>query len=78
MTECSDKGVRPNNLRHTFAIDHLFAGTPLGDVQGFLGHRQIETTRKFYAPILVARLRKSIGRRKLKLVLGRWPLVSRT
>jgi len=61
------KGVRPYNLRHTFAIDHLLAGTPLGDVQGFLGHRQIETTRKFYAPILVARLRKSIGRRKLKL-----------
>lgn len=61
------KGIRPYNLRHTFAIDHLLAGTPLGDVQGFLGHRQIETTRKFYAPILVARLRKSIGRRKLKL-----------
>lgn len=57
------KDVRPYDLRHTFAIDHLLAGTDLGDVQGFLGHRHIETTRTFYAPILVARLRKATGRR---------------
>jgi len=61
------KGVRPYNLRHTFAIDHLLAGTPIGDLQGLLGHRQIETTRKFYGPVLLARLRKMVGRRTLKL-----------
>jgi len=61
------KGTRPYNLRHTFAIDHLLAGTPIGDLQGLLGHRQIETTRKFYAPVLLARLRKTVGKRKLKL-----------
>jgi integrase len=33
------KGIRPYNLRHTFAIDHLLAGTPIGDLQGLLGHR---------------------------------------
>jgi integrase len=59
--------VRPYNLRHTFAIDHLLAGTPIGELQGLLGHRQIETTRKFYAPVLLARLKKTVGRRKLKL-----------
>ena len=61
------KGVRPYNLRHTFAIDHLLAGTPIGDLQGLLGHRQIETTRKFYGPVLLARLKKQVGRRTLKL-----------
>lgn len=59
--------IRPYNLRHTFAIDHLLAGTDLGDLQGLLGHRQIETTRKFYGPILIARLTKAGTHRKLKL-----------
>lgn len=59
--------IRPYNLRHTFAIDHLLAGTQIGDLQGLLGHRQIETTRKFYAPILIARLKKASGGRRLKL-----------
>jgi integrase len=60
-------GVRPYSLRHTFAIDHLLAGTSIGDLQGLLGHAQIETTRKHYAPVLLALLRKTVGRRKLKL-----------
>lgn len=60
-------GTRPYNLRHTFAIDHLLAGTSLGNLQGLLGHAQIETTRKHYAPVLLALLRKTVGRRKLKL-----------
>jgi integrase len=60
-------GVRPYNLRHTFAIDHLLAGTSLGDLQGLLGHRQIETTRRHYAPVLLALLKKTVGKRTLKL-----------
>jgi integrase len=60
-------GVRPYTLRHTFAIDHLLAGTSLEDLQGLLGHKQIETTRRHYAPVLLALLRKAVGRRKLKL-----------
>jgi len=61
------KGTRPYNLRHTFAIDHLLAGTSLDDLQGLLGHAQIETTRRHYAPVLLARLTKTVGKRKLKL-----------
>lgn len=60
-------GIRPYTLRHTFAIDHLIGGTELGDLQGLLGHRQIETTRRFYGPILLARLKKAGASRKLKL-----------
>lgn len=61
------KGVRPYNLRHTFAIDLILGGADLGDVQGLLGHADIQTTRDFYAPILVSRLTKAIQKRRLKL-----------
>lgn len=59
--------VRPYDLRHTFAIDLLLSGADLGDVQGLLGHSQIQTTRLHYAPILTARLRRVTDRRRLKL-----------
>jgi len=60
-------GVRPYDLRHTFAIDHLLAGTDLGDLQGLLGHTQIQTTRTYYAPMLIAKLRKVTTRRVIGL-----------
>lgn len=59
--------IRPYALRSTFAIDHLLAGVAIGDVQGLLGHKQIETTRKHYAPVLIARLKAALGKRKLRL-----------
>ena len=31
----------------------------LGDVQGWLGHRDVATTRKHYAPVLVSRLKQA-------------------
>lgn len=58
------KDVRPYSLRSTFAIDLILGGADLGDVQGMLGHRQIETTRTHYAPILIARLRRAGKQRK--------------
>lgn len=61
-------GIRPYMLRHTFAIDLLLSGkADLGDVQGLLGHASIQTTRQFYAPILVARMRKAVAGRRLNL-----------
>ena len=59
--------VSPYALRSTFAIDLLLGGVSLDDLQGFLGHKQIETTRKHYAPVLLARLRQAVGKRGLKL-----------
>lgn len=64
------KGIPPKNLRHTFAIDHLLAGTDLGDLQGLLGHANIQTTRTFYAPVLISRLQTAVGRRTMNLVPG--------
>lgn len=60
--------IPPKNLRHTFAIDHLLAGTDLGDLQGLLGHANVQTTRTFYAPVLVSRLAGAMTRRTLDLV----------
>lgn len=61
------KGTRPYALRRTFAIDLLLGGADLGDVQGLLGHADINTTRKYYAPILAARLTSAVAGRTLDL-----------
>jgi len=65
------KDVPPKNLRHSFAIDHLRAGTDLGDLQGLLGHSNIQTTRTFYAPVLLSRLEAVTSRRTLNLLPGK-------
>lgn len=64
------KDIPPKNLRHSFAIDHLRAGTDLGDLQGLLGHSNIQTTRTFYAPVLLSRLQAVTSRRTLGLLRG--------
>lgn len=64
------KDIPPKNLRHTFAIDHLRAGTDIGDLQGLLGHANIQTTRTFYAPVLLSRLQLVTGRRTVGLLNG--------
>ena len=35
------------------------AGIDLGDVQGWLGHKQVTTTRKHYSPVLVSRVKQA-------------------
>jgi hypothetical protein len=59
--------VRPYTLRHTFAIESLLDGATLTEVQSLLGHRSEDTTRKFYAPIMVALLRPIVERRSINL-----------
>lgn len=51
--------IRPYNLRHSFAVGALEQGIDLGDLQGMLGHTEIDTTRTFYAAILPARLKRA-------------------
>lgn len=60
-------GIRPYKMRSTFAIDLLLGGADIGDVQGLLGHADITTTRKYYAPILTARMTKAVAGRSLGL-----------
>ncbi len=51
------KNVRPYQARHSVALELGERGIDLGDVQGWLGHRNVQTTRKHYAPVLVSRLK---------------------
>jgi integrase len=52
------KAMSPYNVRHAAAQDALRRGADLGDVQGLLGHTEIETTRRMYAPLLSERQKK--------------------
>jgi integrase/recombinase XerC len=49
-------------LRHTAATDSLLNGAHLIDIQAALGHRSIETTRR-YLPFQTGDLRKALGGR---------------
>jgi hypothetical protein len=51
------KDVRPYQARHSIALELGERGSDLADVSAVLGHRQIATTRKHYAPVLVSRLK---------------------
>ena len=51
------KDVRPYQARHSVALELGERGIDLGDVQGWLGHKHVQTTRTHYAPILVSRLK---------------------
>lgn len=39
-----------HQLRDTFAVEHLLAGTPIQDLSRMLGHASIKVTEKYYAP----------------------------
>jgi hypothetical protein len=53
------KDVRRYQARHSVALELGERGIDLGDVQGWLGHKQVTTTRKHYAPVLVSRLKQA-------------------
>ncbi len=51
------KDVRPYQARHSVALELGERGIDLADVSAVLGHRQLATTRRHYAPVLVSRLK---------------------
>jgi site-specific recombinase XerD len=56
------KDVRPCQARHSMALEMGERGIDLADVSAVLGHRQITTARKHYAPVLVSRLKDASER----------------
>ncbi len=46
-------------LNTSVALELGERGIDLGDVQGWLGHKHVQTTRKHYAPVLVSRLKQA-------------------
>jgi integrase len=51
------KGVRPYNLRHTVGLTLSELGVDLGDIQAHMGHTSPATTRAFYVPAILSRLK---------------------
>jgi Phage integrase family len=56
------RDVRPYQARHSMALELGEGRIDLADVSAVLGHRQIATTRKHYAPVLVSRLKDASER----------------
>jgi Phage integrase family len=56
------KDVRPYQARHSMALELGERGIDLADVSAVLGHRQITTTRRHYAPVLVSRIEQASER----------------
>lgn len=54
-----DPFTRPYELRHSTGIALSDAGVDLADISPFLGHRQLETTRRTYVPIRKARMQRA-------------------
>ena len=56
------RNVRPYNARHAVGIELGERGVDLGDIQGWLGHKHIQTTRTHYVPVLSSRLKQASER----------------
>lgn len=56
------KDVRPYQARHSVALELGERGIDLADVSALLGHKDILTTRKHYAPVLSSRLKDASER----------------
>jgi integrase len=54
-----DPFTRPYELRHSTGIALSDAGVDLADISPFLGHKQLETTRRTYVPIRNARMQRA-------------------
>jgi integrase len=44
-----------HQLRDTFAVEHLLAGTSMEDLSKMLSHKSVRITEKYYAPWVPAR-----------------------
>lgn len=51
--------ARPYELRHSAGIALSDAGVDLSDISGFLGHKDLRTTRQTYVPIRQARMQRA-------------------
>jgi site-specific recombinase XerD len=65
--------AHPHKFRHTFAQEHVEAGTPLQVLADMMGHSTLDITRLYYSSSTRARVAAEKGRRRYKRRLRRWP-----
>lgn len=65
------KGVRPYATRHSVGLSLSELGVDLGDIQAHMGHTDINTTRQFYVPAVLSRLKDASERLDGRLGLTR-------
>lgn len=53
------RGVWPYIARHTVGLRLSELGVDLGDIQAHMGHANIQTTRQFYVPAILSRLKEA-------------------
>jgi hypothetical protein len=66
------ENVRIYNARHTVGIGFSEGGEDLADIQAWMGHRRIQTTREFCVPALFSRLKAMSDRGDKRLRLSPW------
>lgn len=52
------QGIRPYNLRHSTGMALSARGEDLADIQAWMGHKDIKTTRTHYVPVLNSRMQR--------------------
>lgn len=62
--------IRIYNARHSVGIGFSEGGEDLADIQAWMGHRRIQTTRSFYVPVLFSRLKAMSERADKRLGLS--------
>lgn len=56
MKKIKIEDARFHDIRRTFGLNHIRKGVPIYEVSKMLGHKDLSTTEKTYAPLLVSQI----------------------
>tara|TARA_R100001463_G_scaffold58447_1_gene110745 strand:- start:80 stop:994 length:915 start_codon:yes stop_codon:yes gene_type:complete len=56
MNRLEIQDARFHDIRRTFGLNHIRKGVPIYEVSKMLGHKDLSTTEKIYAPLLVSEI----------------------
>ena len=56
MHKLKIENARFHDIRRTFGLNHIRKGVPIYEVSKMLGHKDLSTTEKIYAPLMVSQI----------------------